>query len=220
MSDTNKPLPGGITFGPAATAEDRQQWAEEQLTRIRKRRPDGLRHDYSCPRRLGADTPCTPSCVAFREAVGLAEKVEEARRSARAWMEKALERDEWAEKWRTRMRGVSKAFGRYAERAGRREATLALAAESHFQERLGRGQWAQRESDANAKLRADLAQAHATITQLRCAMDRADCTHREGGDTRHCALSAKCLRCERDAERERADKAEARVKELEALHVR
>ena len=37
------------------------------------------------------------------------------------------------------------------------------------------------------------------IADLEAERDRLDCTRREGGDTRHCRVDAKCLRCRYEA---------------------
>jgi hypothetical protein len=54
--------------------------------------------------------------------------------------------------------------------------------------------------------RAERLEIAAQRDALRSALDLADCTHREGGDTRHCGLERKCWRC-------RAEAAEARCAE-------
>lgn len=47
------------------------------------------------------------------------------------------------------------------------------------------------------------AQAIRERDEAQHVIDRLDCTRREGGDTRHCRVDRKCLRCERDELRER-----------------
>jgi hypothetical protein len=47
-----------------------------------------------------------------------------------------------------------------------------------------------------------LKEAEAKLAEARAALDRADCTHREGGDARHCPPDRMCWRC-------RAEQAEA-----------
>lgn len=42
----------------------------------------------------------------------------------------------------------------------------------------------------------------ARVAALEAERDRLDCTRREGGDTRHCRLDAKCQRCQSEAERD------------------
>ena len=55
------------------------------------------------------------------------------------------------------------------------------------------------ERDANIlRLRTDLG-------ALKARLDGMDCTHREGGDTRHCPLERKCLRCQVDQLRTERD---------------
>lgn len=53
-----------------------------------------------------------------------------------------------------------------------------------------------------AEQERDALRDHATLAMA--ALDRADCTRREGGDTRHCRVDAKCWRC-------RAEQAEAKL---------
>lgn len=54
-------------------------------------------------------------------------------------------------------------------------------------------------------------EAGALVTQLRCALDGADCTYREGGDTRHCGLKRPCWHCQADNARTEALEEAARV---------
>jgi hypothetical protein len=62
-------------------------------------------------------------------------------------------------------------------------------------------------------VRSLLAAAQATISQLRCTIDRLDCTMREGGQALHCPVDNQCLRC-------RFNSAQAKIAELEAQHER
>lgn len=60
-------------------------------------------------------------------------------------------------------------------------------------------------TDEIERLRAELAgqrdgEAQEIVT-LRHTLDRLDCTHREGGDTRHCRADRLCLRCHHDEAR-------------------
>lgn len=48
---------------------------------------------------------------------------------------------------------------------------------------------------------ATIARLQAQLAAARAKLDALDCTSREGGDTRHCRVDAKCLRCQLAAER-------------------
>lgn len=58
------------------------------------------------------------------------------------------------------------------------------------------------------KLEDERDAALARETHLRCYIDRIDCTYREGGDTRHCRIENKCLRCQLDEARAETKAAE------------
>ena len=57
------------------------------------------------------------------------------------------------------------------------------------------------------------------VAHLLARMDGMDCTHREGGDIRHCPLDAKCLRCEVDRLRQRVIDQDAEIVALHAVEV-
>ena len=63
-------------------------------------------------------------------------------------------------------------------------------------------------SDEIERLRRELHRAERERDEVRARLDRADCTHREGGDTRHCRHDRLCWHC-------RHDEAVALLKELE-----
>lgn len=57
------------------------------------------------------------------------------------------------------------------------------------------------ERAANFRMRQEVEQAErlrAELGEARRRLDGADCTHREGGDTRHCRLDRPCWRCRAD----------------------
>ena len=55
------------------------------------------------------------------------------------------------------------------------------------------------ERDANIEASsAEILRLRTDLGALKARLDGMDCTHREGGDTRHCPLERKCLRCQVD----------------------
>jgi hypothetical protein len=74
-------------------------------------------------------------------------------------------------------------------------------------------------SSAGKALLERLEKAERLVTELRCTLDGADCTQREGGDTRHCRVDKLCWRCRAEkAERELETRyAETTPDEIQAL---
>src|SRR4051812_38315645 len=61
----------------------------------------------------------------------------------------------------------------------------------------------EREKTAKFEMYERARNAERLVTELRCTLDGADCTQREGGDTRHCRVDQLCWRCRAErAERE------------------